>query len=47
MSSGGCEVERLELRVKRLETTDFTDNTDVNHERKRAYPFNLCNLCSK
>ena len=22
-------------------TTDISDNTDVNHERKRAYLFNL------
>ena len=28
-------------------TTDFRDLTDVNHERKRDNPFNLCNLCSK
>ena len=27
--------------------TDISDKTDVNHERKRAYPFNLANLCSK
>ena len=23
-------------------TTDVQDLTDVNHERKQAYPFNLC-----
>ena len=28
-------------------TTDISNLTDVNPERKRAYPFNLCNLCSK
>ena len=28
-------------------TTDFRDLTDVNHERKRAYPLNLCHLWSK
>ena len=28
-------------------TTDIQDLTDVYHERKRAYPSNLCNLCSK
>ena len=28
-------------------TTDFQDLTDVNHERKRDNPFNLCYLCSK
>ena len=27
-------------------TTDIWDFRDVNHERKRDNPFNLCNLCS-
>ena len=30
-----------------LLSTDFRDNTDANHERKRTHPFNLANLCSK
>ena len=30
-----------------LLTTDFRDIRDINHERKRANPFNLCYLCSK
>ena len=25
----------------------FQDFRDINHERKRDYPLNLCNLCSK
>ena len=28
-------------------TTDFQDFRDINHERKRDYPLNLCNLWSK
>ena len=30
-----------------LMTTDIWNLSDVNHERKRTYLLNLCNLCSK
>ena len=28
-------------------TTDFRDIRDIDHERKRDNPFDLCNLCSE
>ena len=35
------------FRVHVILTTDIQNLTDFHHEHKQAYPFNLCNLCSK
>ena len=34
------------FRVQFILTTDIKDFSDVNHERKRVYLLNPCNLCS-
>ena len=53
-----CVVGILESKLKEnltsklnsvnviFSTTDIRDLTDVDHERKRVYPLNLCNPCS-
>jgi len=42
----GRHKEAFWSRFHVYNTTDIQDLTDANHERKRAYPFNLCYLCS-
>ena len=42
----GTKISDDDQKIYSL-TTDYTDFTDVNHKRKRDYPFYLCNLCSK
>ncbi len=40
-------IQKIKNQINRINpflfllTTDISDLTDVNHERKRAYPFNL------
>ena len=43
----GRHKEAFWSRFHVYNTTDIQSLTDANHERKRAYPFNLCYLCSR
>jgi hypothetical protein len=43
----GTSVPSVHFVFMFILTTDFQDFRDTNHERKRDYPLNLCNLCSK